>query len=59
MKVTPFKKKFGKHLPGEVFELPDKSAALLIRARILLAAEPESAARPKRQYRRRDIQAET
>lgn len=31
MKVTPTKKKFGKHLPGDVFELPDKAAKVLIK----------------------------
>ena len=31
MKVTPIKKKFGKYLPGQVFELPDKAARVFIK----------------------------
>lgn len=31
MKVTPLKKKFGKYQPGEVFDLPDKAAKVLIK----------------------------
>lgn len=31
MKVTPSKRRFGKYLPGDEFELPDKSAKLLIK----------------------------
>jgi len=30
MQVTPVKKKFGKHVPGDVFELRDKTAKILI-----------------------------
>ena len=31
MKVTPINRKFGKHLPGDVFEFPDKAARLFIK----------------------------
>lgn len=40
MKVTPIDRKFGKHRPGDVFELPDKAAKLFIRIGKLRAAEP-------------------
>ena len=68
MKVTPIKK-FGRYLPGEVFELQDKTAKVFIKAKRLRAAdepapEPEPsramaalAARP--QYQTRDMQAAT
>jgi len=38
MKVTPIKRKFGKYAPGDVFELKDRSAKLLIRVGKLAAA---------------------
>lgn len=58
MKVTPLKK-FGAYVPGDQFDLPEKAAALLIRAGMLRAADVEPAApRQKRQYRRRDLQAQ-
>lgn len=73
MKVTPVEKKFGKYRPGDEFELPDKAAQIFIRVGKLrevtaVVAEPEIHAepeisprtgRPKRTYRRRDMQAET
>lgn len=31
MKVTPVKKKFGKYAPGDEFELPDRTAKVLIK----------------------------
>ena len=31
MKVTPVKKNFRHHKPGDVFDLPDRAAAMLIR----------------------------
>jgi hypothetical protein len=64
MLVTPIKKSVGKHKPGDVFELPDKKAMLFIKIGILRAAEvgaeiSERTGLPKRQYRRRDMQAES
>lgn len=38
MKVTPLKRKFGKYAPGDVFELKDRPAKLLIRVGKLAAA---------------------
>lgn len=35
MKVTPIKKKFGKHDVGTVFELPDRAARIFIKAKKL------------------------
>ena len=72
MKVTP-KKKFGKYLPGDVFEMSDKVARIYIHKGKLEAVkeaaivpevkEPEveissRTGLPKRQYRRRDMEAE-
>lgn len=64
MLVTPKKKKIGIYKPGDVFELADKKARVLIQAGILVAASEgaEISPRtglPKRQYRRRDMTAET
>ncbi len=39
MKVTPLNKKFGKYAPGDVFELPNGSAKLLIKIGKLAAVE--------------------
>lgn len=44
MKVTPTKKTFNRHRPGEVFELPDRAAKALIKAGIL--KEPEAQGGP-------------
>lgn len=33
MKVTPLKRKFGRYLPGEEFDLPDNVARVFIRAK--------------------------
>jgi hypothetical protein len=68
MKVTPIGKKFFKHSPGDVFELPDKLAAALIRAgKLRNVAADDSPPAPvkvvakrapaKRTYQRRDMQA--
>lgn len=38
MKVTPVKKNFRKHKPGDVFEIPDKAAKILIHVGRLAAA---------------------
>lgn len=35
MKVTPIKKKFGKHQVGDVFDLPDRTARIFIKAKKL------------------------
>lgn len=43
MKVVAIKK-FGKHPPGEEFDLPDKAARLLIRVKKLRAADQEAPA---------------
>lgn len=39
MKVTPIRKKFGRYAPGDVFELPDRSARLLIKVGKLQAVD--------------------
>lgn len=33
MKVTPIKRKFGRYVPGEEFELPDRVANVFIKAK--------------------------
>lgn len=63
MKVTPIGKNFNRHKVGEVFELPDKAARILIRIGKLSEAtsvdiSPRTG-QPKRVYRRRDMQAES
>lgn len=71
MKVTPVKRKFGRYSPGEAFDLPDAVARVFVRQGKLSAySEPVVETRameaeispitgkPKRQYRRRDMQAE-
>jgi hypothetical protein len=35
MKVTPVKRKFGRYLPGEEFEMPDRAARIFINAKKL------------------------
>lgn len=35
MKVTPVKRKFGRYLPGEEFDLPDKVARVFVNAKKL------------------------
>jgi hypothetical protein len=68
MKVTPIGKKFFKHSPGDVFDLPEKLASALIRAGKLREASAEAQpvmtakvvakrAPAKRTYLRRDMQA--
>ena len=39
MKVTPISKNFGKYKPGDVFELRDATAKILIKVKKLQAAE--------------------
>lgn len=39
MKVTPIKKKFGKYVPGEEFELSDKAAKVFIKVGKLAAVQ--------------------
>lgn len=39
MQVTPTKKKFGKYSPGDVFEMPDKTAKVFIKVGKLQEAE--------------------
>lgn len=73
MKVTPVKKNFGTYKPGDVFELNDRLARTFIATGKLRRAddpvavtatvEPEveiseRTGKPKRQYRRRDMEAE-
>lgn len=52
MKVTPAKKKFGKYEVGDVFELKDRPAKLLIKVGKLRSAEPASTG-----YQTRDMRA--
>lgn len=42
---------------GDVFDASDRDAALLKKVGLAVDADPD-AAKPKRQYRRRDLQAE-
>lgn len=62
MKVTPVGKNFNKHKLGDVFELPDGTANMLIKARLLRAVEAEEIStrtgQLKRTYSRRDMQAQ-
>lgn len=71
MKVTPVKRKFGRYSPGEAFDLPDPVARVFVRkgklaeysepvieTRVLEAEISPATGKPKRQYRRRDMQAE-
>lgn len=41
MKVTPIKRNFGKYKPGDVFELPDRAAKVLIKIKKLEASDGE------------------
>jgi hypothetical protein len=65
MKVTPVKKKFGKYAPGDVFDLPDKTAKILIKigklahaqaaaptyqTRMMQAASPAALVAPEAPY---------
>lgn len=68
MLVTPIGKKFFKFFPGELFDLPEKTALKLISVGLLARAEPaqegdveisQRTGLPKRQYRRRDLRAES
>ena len=63
MKVTPAKKKFGKYSPGDVFELKDRTAKLLIKVGKLREAdevpEPSRTISSRPQYQTRDMQAAT
>jgi hypothetical protein len=66
MLVIPTKKPFGKHKVGDSFDLPEKQASVLISRGLLRAADESGSAEisvrtglPKRQYRRRDLRAET
>lgn len=64
MLVTPVKKAMGKYKPGDAFDLPERKARVLISVGILRAADvdaeiSERTGLPKRQYRRRDMQAES
>jgi len=49
MLVTPIGRKFGKHQPGDVFELRDKTANLLIKVGKLAEARSQT-------YQTRDMQ---
>ncbi len=44
MKVTPLKRKFGRYMPGEEFDLPDKVARVLVSAKKLAAVGYETRA---------------
>lgn len=39
MKVTPVNQKFGKYLPGQEFDLPDKTARIFIKVGKLLEVQ--------------------
>lgn len=53
MKVTPVGKRFGKYASGEVFDLPDKAARIMIKIGKLKAADTGSEV-----YRTRVMQAQ-
>lgn len=57
MKVTPVGKNFNKHQIGDEFDLPDKTALLLIKIGKVREVTAVVAAPAKRTYRRRDMQA--
>ena len=75
MLVTPIEKKFGSIKPGDPWNLPDKVAGALILRRLVRKVESteeiivpaevdtpeisERTGKPKRQYRRRDMVAES
>lgn len=70
MLVTPKSKKFGKYNPGDRFSLPDAAANKLILAGLLTKVATASSleeavelspvtGKPKRQYRRRDMVAQS
>jgi hypothetical protein len=61
MKVTPKGKNFNQHKIGSVFDLPDKTAKVLISIGLLEAASEISTrtGQPKRTYTRRDMRAES
>lgn len=68
MKVTPVGRKFNQYKVGDVFDVPDKVAKVLIKLGKLREANEvpvvsvEISARtgqPKRQYNRRDMRAES
>lgn len=68
MKVTPVGKKFNQHKVGDIFEVPDKAAKVLIKLGKLREAEGTATVsveisprtgQPKRQYNRRDMRAES
>lgn len=56
MQVTPIKRKFGKYEPGDVFELRDKTAKLLIKLGKLTEA-PAVQSKPQ-SYITRDLRAD-
>lgn len=61
MQVTPVKRPFGKHKPGEVFNLPDKTAKVLIligRLQEVGDADAQPSSRTRRTYQRRDMHPE-
>lgn len=51
MKVTPIKRKFGRYLPGEEFDLPDKVALVFVNAKKLAYVGGEVKAEPVYQTR--------
>lgn len=57
MKVTPINRKFGKHAPGDVFDLPSKAAKIFIKAKKLKAVEEGEAVPPPQTYATRALQA--
>lgn len=63
MLVSLVKGRLGKYGPGQQFELPEKQARALIRAGVLRVYESTEVSPrtglPKRQYRRRDMTAES
>lgn len=67
MRVTPIGKNFNKHKVGDEFTVPDAAGRVLIRIGKVrevtqdIAAEEISprTGKPKRAYRRRDMQAES
>lgn len=57
MKVTPIKRKFGRYMPGEEFELPDKVARIFVSAKKLAYVGGEVKAKAEPVYQTRALVA--
>lgn len=57
MKVTPIKRKFGRYMPGEEFELPDKVARIFVNQKKLAYVGGEVKAKAESVYQTRALVA--